>query len=38
MHSKYWPEDLKGRVHLEDLDVDGRMILKHLLKEGGMSM
>jgi hypothetical protein len=26
--SKFWPENLKGRDHPEDVDVDGRIMLK----------
>jgi hypothetical protein len=26
MHTKFWSENVKGRNHLEDLDVDGRPI------------
>jgi hypothetical protein len=34
--SKFWPENLKEEDHSEDLDVDGRIILKWILgKLGG---
>jgi hypothetical protein len=29
----FWPEDLKGRHHLNDVGVDRRIILKMILKE-----
>jgi hypothetical protein len=32
MHT-FWSENLKGRNHLDDLVVDGRIILKWILKE-----
>lgn len=35
MHIKLWSENLKGRDHLEDLDVDVRIILKRVLKKQG---
>ena len=28
MHTGFWSEDMMERNHLEDLDVDGRMVLK----------
>jgi hypothetical protein len=28
VHTKIWPEKLKGRGHLEDLGVDGKIILE----------
>ena len=30
---RIWRKNLKGRDHLEDLDVDGRIILKCILKK-----
>jgi len=30
MHTKFWSEN-KGRDHSEDLDIDGRIILKWIL-------
>jgi hypothetical protein len=27
MHTRYWSEDVDGREHSEDLDLDGRIIL-----------
>jgi hypothetical protein len=33
MHTGTWWGDLKERNHLEDLDVDGRIILKWIFKE-----
>jgi len=36
MHTKFWPGNLKGRDHLEDLGVDGKIILEWILgKQGG---
>jgi hypothetical protein len=36
MHAVFWLENLKGRAHLEDLDVDGEIILeRNLGKYGG---
>jgi hypothetical protein len=33
---KYWSESLKGRNYLEDLDVNGRIMLEWILeKQGG---
>jgi hypothetical protein len=35
MHTNYWLESLKGRDHLDDLGIDGSVILKLVLgKEG----
>jgi hypothetical protein len=31
MHTKLWFENLKGRDHLEDLGVDGKIILELIL-------
>jgi hypothetical protein len=28
VNAKFWSEDLKGRHHLEDLGVDGRITLR----------
>jgi hypothetical protein len=33
MHKKFWSENLKGRDHAEDLDVDRRIILECILKK-----
>jgi hypothetical protein len=33
VHTEFWPEKLKARDHLEDLDVDDRVILKRILNE-----
>jgi len=33
MHSGTWWGDLRERNHLEDIDVDGRIILKWIAKE-----
>jgi hypothetical protein len=36
MHKKFWLRNLKGRVLMEDVGVDGKMILEWILeKEGG---
>jgi hypothetical protein len=34
MHTKYWSENLMGRDLMRDVDVDGRIILKFILKQG----
>jgi hypothetical protein len=31
MHTKFWSENLKGRDHEENLNVDGRIILECIL-------
>jgi hypothetical protein len=38
MHKRFWRGDLRQRKYLEDLRVDGRIILKWMLEEwnGGM--
>jgi hypothetical protein len=33
VHSELWLENLKGRDHLENLIIDGRIILEWLLKK-----
>jgi hypothetical protein len=33
MYTELWSERLKGRCHLEDVDVDGRIILKWVFEE-----
>jgi hypothetical protein len=33
MRAKFWSENLKGRGHAEDLDVNGRIILELILGE-----
>jgi hypothetical protein len=33
MHTKFWLENLKGRDHLEDLDVVGKIILERILRK-----
>jgi hypothetical protein len=35
MHTGFWWGDLREGDHLEDLDVDGRIILKWILQEIG---
>jgi hypothetical protein len=36
LHGGSRSEDLKGRDHLEDLDVDGRVIVESILKCEGV--
>jgi hypothetical protein len=31
MHRKFWLEKIKGRNHLEDLGIDGKIILDWIL-------
>jgi hypothetical protein len=31
MQTKFWFENLKGRDHLEDLSIDGKLILEWIL-------
>jgi hypothetical protein len=33
VHTVFWWKDVRGRIHLEDLGVDGRTILKWILKK-----
>jgi len=33
IHIQFWSENLKGRAHSEHLGVDGRIILKWILKK-----
>jgi hypothetical protein len=35
-NTKFLPENLKGRGHIEDLDVDRRIILKCILNRVGV--
>jgi hypothetical protein len=35
VHTGFWWGNLKGRNHLENLGVDGRIILKWVLKKWG---
>jgi hypothetical protein len=32
MHTKFWSENLKGRDHLEDLGVDGKILSEFMLR------
>ena len=34
MHTGFWWGDMGGRDHLEDLGIDGRTVLKSILKTG----
>jgi hypothetical protein len=34
MYKRFWSENLKGTDHSEDLDVDGKIILKWILGKG----
>ena len=34
MHTGFWWENLRKRDHLNDLDVNGRIILKLIFKKG----
>jgi hypothetical protein len=38
MHTILWLENLKGRDHLEDLDVGGKIILEWILGKFGRKM
>lgn len=38
MHVEFWLENFKGRYSCGDLDVNGRIILKCILKKWGMGM
>jgi hypothetical protein len=38
MHTIFWVENLNGRDHLEDLSVDGRIILEWVLQKYGGKM
>jgi hypothetical protein len=38
MHTIFWLENLKGRDHLEDLGVDGRIIFEWILRKYGGRM
>jgi hypothetical protein len=33
MCKKFWLQDLKGRDHSEDLDIDGKIILEWILEK-----
>jgi hypothetical protein len=35
MHTKYWSENLKGRNPLENLGIDGRILLEWILEKLG---
>jgi hypothetical protein len=35
MHTTLWSENLKGRDHVEDLGVDGRIILERIFNKQG---
>jgi hypothetical protein len=38
MHTEFQSKNLKGRDHLEDLSIDGSVILKCVLKKYGVRM
>jgi len=38
MHTKFWSENLKERDHLEDLGVDGKVILEWICGKQGENM
>jgi len=38
MHTKFWPGDLKGGYHLEDVSLDERIILEWVLEKYGGEM
>jgi hypothetical protein len=33
MHTKFWSENLKGTIHLEDIGVDGRIISEWIVQK-----
>jgi len=35
MHTKFWSENLEGRVHLEDLGIGGKVVLEWILWKMG---
>jgi hypothetical protein len=35
MYAEFWLENMRGRDHLEDLDIDERIILKWFLRKQG---
>jgi len=35
VHAGFWCRNLRDRDHLEDLDVDGRIILRRIFKKLG---
>jgi hypothetical protein len=38
MHSKFKSENLKGRNHLEDLDIDGKITFQWILEKQGRKL
>jgi hypothetical protein len=36
IHTEFWLESLKGKDHLKDLGIDGRIIFKWILGKWGM--
>jgi hypothetical protein len=38
MYTRFWPEEMKGRDHSEDLVVDGEIILERILVKEGRKM
>jgi hypothetical protein len=35
MHTKFWLESLRGRDYLNDIGIDGRIILKLIFRKKG---
>jgi hypothetical protein len=33
IHTRFWLENCKGRNHLEDLDIDGKLLLELILEK-----
>jgi hypothetical protein len=38
MRTEFWSENIEGGEQLEDLEVDGRIILKFVLEEYGVNV
>ena len=37
-HTKFWFENLKGRIRLEELEVKRKITFQWILKKGGMTI